>query len=461
MTIHSPEVLERTVDQVRALIRSGHYAAAAERLRELHPADRAEVVLRLPEDEREDLVAHLDVETAAELFEELDEEIAADLADDIHPERLADILDEMEPDDAADLLGDLPPELVQTLLDEMEEAAEVEPLLQYPDETAGGLMTTAFVALQQDATADDVIAFLRALKQQDADEDVDIPFYLFVIDDQQRLVGVVDLRELVAAPPHTRIGDLMDPQVIAVDAWTDQEEVARVMKKYDLAAVPVVDDQRRLVGVVTYDDIMHVLEEEAGEDFLHMGGVESEPLAEKPYWEQRLWEIFRSRFPWLLLLFVAGSYTGSVLRMFDAELRKVISLSIFIPLIIGTGGNVGSQTVATVIRALVLKEVRPRDALRAWWREVRVAVLLGVAIGALGFVRAALWGVDPHVAWAVSLTIFAVILWASTVATFIPLVASAVGIDPTHISGPLMSTLIDGTGLMIYFLIARAVIPEL
>ncbi len=461
MPTHTAEALDAITREVRDLIRQGRYAEAADRLRHLHPADRAEVVTHLPPDDREDLVAHLDVETAAELFEELDEELAADLADDIHPERLADILDEMEPDDAADLLGDLPPDLVETLLAEMEESDEVEPLLQYPDETAGGLMTTAFVALQQDATVDDVIAFLRALKQEDADEDVDIPFYLFVIDDQRRLVGVVDLRELVSAPPGTRIDDLMDPQVIAVDAWTDQEEVARVMKKYDLAAVPVVDDQQRLVGVVTYDDIMHVLEEEASEDILHLGGVESEPLAEKPYWEQKLTEVFRSRFPWLLLLFVAGSYTGSVLRMFDADLRRVISLSIFIPLIIGTGGNVGSQTVATVIRALVLKEVRPRDALRAWWREVRVAALLGVAIGAVGFLRAELWGVDPHVAWAVSLTIFAVILWASTVATFVPLVASALGIDPTHISGPLMSTLIDGTGLLIYFLIARAVIPDL
>ncbi len=461
MTTDALIALDQWVREVRALIRQGRYVEAAQRLQALHPADRAEVVLRLPADERDDLVAHLDVETAAELFEELDEEVAADLADDIHPERLADILDEMEPDDAADLLGDLPPALVQTLLAEMEDSEEVAPLLQYPDETAGGLMTTAFVALQESATVDDVIAFLRALKQEDADEDVDLPFYLFVVDDQQRLVGVVDLRELVSAPGQTRIGDLMDREVIAVDAWTDQEEVARVMKKYDLAAVPVVDEQRRLLGVVTYDDIMHVLEEEASEDILHLSGVESEPLAEKPYWEQRLLEIFRSRFPWLLLLFVAGSYTGSVLRMFDAELRKVISLSIFIPLIIGTGGNVGSQTVATVIRALVLKEVRPRDAFRAWWREVRVALLLGVAIGMLGFVRAELWGVDPHVSWAVALTIFAVILWASTVATFIPLLASAVGIDPTHISGPLMSTLIDGTGLLIYFLIARAVIPEL
>ncbi len=461
MPTHTAEALDTLIAQVRDLIRRGRYQQAAEALRALHPADRAEVVTRLPADEREDLVAHLDVETAAELFEELDEEVAADLADDIHPDRLADILDEMEPDDAADLLGDLPPELVETLLAEMEDAAEVAPLLQYPDETAGGLMTTAFVALQQDATVDDVIAFLRALKQEDADEDIDIPFYLFVIDDAQHLVGVVDLRELVSAPPGTRIGDLMDPQVIAVDAWTDQEEVARVMKKYDLAAVPVVDDHKRLIGVVTYDDIMHVLEEEASEDILHLGGVESEPLAEKPYWEQKLTEVFRSRFPWLLLLFVAGSYTGSVLRMFDRELRRVISLSIFIPLIIGTGGNVGSQTVATVIRALVLKEVRPRDALRAWWREVRVAALLGVAIGAVGFLRAELWGVDYHVAWAVSLTIFAVILWASTVATFVPLVASSLGIDPTHISGPLMSTLIDGTGLLIYFLIARAVIPGL
>ncbi len=454
-------VLNHVLPQLKAALAEGRYDDAVALLAPLHPADQADVILRLDDAERHALIRHMDPEDAAEILEELDEEIAAELADDLAPAQLADILDEMEPDDAADILKDLPPELSTEVLTEMEEAEDVRPLLQYPDETAGGLMTTAFLTVRQDATAEEVIAFLRAFRQAEADEDLDIPFYLFVTDEDDHLVGVLDIRDVVTAPPGARVAELMDPHVIAVHALTDQEEVARVMKRYDLAALPVLDDEGHLIGVVTYDDILHVLEEEASEDILHLGGVESEPISEKPYWEQRITEVFRSRFPWLILLFVAGSYTGTVLRHFDKELSQVIALSIFIPLIIGTGGNVGSQTVATVIRALVLKEVSPREALRAWWREVRVALLLGVGIAALGWLRAKLWGVSDPIAWVVAVSLFAVILWASTVATFVPLAAAALGFDPTHMSGPLMSTFIDGTGLLLYFLIAKALLPEI
>lgn len=446
------------LDDIREALKQGNRSRAVALLQTLHPADQAEIFQTLEPDMQIALLRAMPVEDAAELLRELDEREAAEVADDLSPERLAHILDEMDPEDAADLLGDLPQELAQQVLQKMEEAKDVAPLLQYPDDTAGGLMSTEYVALHKDATIGETEAALRAIA---VEEEIEIPYYLFVVDDHHRLVGVVDVRDLLTAPPLARIEEIMDPDVIAVHAMTDQEEVARLMQKYELAALPVVDDENHLIGVVSYEDILNVLTEEASEDILHMGGVESGPLLEKPYWKQRTMEVVRSRFVWLLFLFVAETFTGTVLRHFDAVLARVISLSYFIPLLIGTGGNAGSQVVATMIRALALREVAPKDVLRVMARELRVALLLGLAIGVVAFLRAELWGTDYYVSLTVALAMVAVILWASFVAVTAPLGATALRIDPTLVAGPFMATFIDGTGLLIYFLIAIAIVPGL
>jgi magnesium transporter len=362
----------------------------------------------------------------------------------------------MEPDEAADLLGDLPPSQVSEVLAQMEDADEVVPLLGYPDETAGGLMTTWFIALRRHTTAEQAIHFLRQVSPE-----MEVPYYLYVVDREKRLTGIVGLRELVIAPPDTTMDTVMTPEVIRVKVGIDQEEVARTMSRYDLANLPVVDDQNRLVGVITHDDLIDVLEEEATEDFLRLGAVETGPLVDKPYWSQRIYDLVRSRFVWLLILFVAETFTGIVLRHYQGQLQTVVTLSFFIPLLIGTGGNAGSQTVATVIRALALQEVRPKDVLRVWWREARVGILLGLLIGAAGLVRALIWGVTPEMALTVGITVAVICTWATTVAALVPIFASALRIDPTIISGPLMTTLIDGTGLIIYFSLASLILPQL
>jgi magnesium transporter len=246
-----------------------------------------------------------------------------------------------------------------------------------------------------------------------------------------------------------------------VTAGTDQEEVAQVMTRYDLYALPVVDEQNHLLGVVTYDDIAEVLEDETTEDILHLGAVETGPVIDKPYWDQKISQVVRSRFLWLLVLFFAETFTGTVLRHFEGELKTVVALSFFVPLLIGTGGNAGSQTVATIIRGIALREVRPRDVFRVWWREVRTGLLLGLLIGLVAYVRALLWGVDSRLAFTVALTVAAICLWANTVAALVPLAAHKAGIDPTIVSGPLMTTLIDGTGLLIYFTLAALILPQL
>jgi magnesium transporter len=455
MTDHT-DFLSVTLERIRSALDEQRLADALSILLDLHPADQAELFNLLDEEVQVYLLSQMDIPSTADLLEEMEDEEVLEAVESLTTERLADLLDEMEPDEAADLLGDLPPSQVSEVLAQMEDADEVVPLLGYPDETAGGLMTTWFIALRRHTTAEQAIHFLRQVSPE-----MEVPYYLYVVDREKRLTGIVGLRELVIAPPDTTMDTVMTPEVIRVKVGIDQEEVARTMSRYDLANLPVVDDQNRLVGVITHDDLIDVLEEEATEDFLRLGAVETGPLVDKPYWSQRIYDLVRSRFVWLLILFVAETFTGIVLRHYQGQLQTVVTLSFFIPLLIGTGGNAGSQTVATVIRALALQEVRPKDVLRVWWREARVGILLGLLIGAAGLVRALIWGVTPEMALTVGITVAVICTWATTVAALVPIFASALRIDPTIISGPLMTTLIDGTGLIIYFSLASLILPQL
>jgi magnesium transporter len=275
------------------------------------------------------------------------------------------------------------------------------------------------------------------------------------------LLGVVGLRELVVAPPEAVAESIMSHDVVSVTTGTDQEEVARTLTRYGLTAIPVVDEAGVLQGVITHDDVLEVLEQETTEDVLHLGAIESGPISDKPYWTQRISEIVRSRFLWLLGLFAAETLTGSVLRHFHDELAAVITLSYFIPLIIGTGGNAGSQTVTTIIRALALKEVRRRDVLRVLWREVRTSLALGLLLGTVAFGRVMLWGVGWQIAIVVGITILTVCMWANVVGSLIPIAADSLGIDPTVMSAPLIATLVDATGLLIYLTVAGFILAEI
>ena len=250
-------------------------------LYELRPADRADVFNMLSNTEQEILLPLLDIPATADLLEELEDRDALEAIEDFSPEKLGDVLDEMQPDEAADLLGDLPPEQVTQALAHMDDADDVIPLLGYADETAGGLMTTSFIALRRHTTAEQVIEFMRQVELG-----TEIPYYLFVVDREKRLIGVIGLREIIVAPPSTTMETIMDREVIFVTVGTDQEEVARVISRYDLAAVPVVDEGGHLIGVITHDDIVDVLEDETTEDILHLGGIESGPIIDKPYWAQ-------------------------------------------------------------------------------------------------------------------------------------------------------------------------------
>ena len=434
----------------------GQIQDAIAALTQLHPADRADAFSDLDDQHQAAILPRLGISDTADLLKELEDEDAIVAARTMPTERLADVLDEMEPDEAADILGDLSPERAARTLAEMEDAEEVIPLLGHPDETAGGLMTTSYIALRRHTTAAQAIDFLR---QVQADEET--PYYLYVVDRNRKLLGVVGMRELVVAPPDTVAEDIIDRDVLYVTTGTDQEEVARLMARYNLSALPVVDEDGVMHGVITHDDVIDVIEEETTEDVFHLGGIEAGPLSEKPYWARRIPEIVRSRFFWLLGLFVAETLTGTVLRHFSRELEAVVSLAYFIPLIIGTGGNAGSQTVTSVIRALALDEVRRSDLLRILVREVYTSLLLGVLLGGVAFVRVELWGIGTPMALTVGLTIVTVVLWANVVGSLVPIIADAAGIDPTVMSAPLIATLVDATGLLIYLTVAAIVLREI
>ena len=357
----------------------------------------------------------------------------------------------MEPDEAADLLGDLEPEQARAVLDGLEDPDEIRPLLLHADETAGGLMTSDFLALRRRMTAAEAIQAIRKWSPE-----AETMYYLYVVDAHGVLSGVVNLRQLIVADTQTPLSDIMITKVISVAAGADQEEAARVMTHYDLIALPVVDEVNRLLGVITVDDVIDVLEEEASEDIQRLGGAE--PLG-RPYLDTPAFTMARKRIGWLLLLFVSGSLTASVMELFAEETRAVIELGFFIPLLLGTGGNAGSQTTSTIIRALAVGDIDIKDALLTFWHELRSSLIMGLAMGVIAYLRVLFWGgISNNIALTVSVSILSIIIWANALGALLPILAARLKIDPTVVSGPAMSTLVDATGLFIYFTIARWII---
>ncbi|NOZ06558.1 MAG: magnesium transporter [Chloroflexi bacterium] len=421
-------------------------------LKGVHPADIADLLDALDDEVRSWVFSLLDDRIASEVLDEALDESTLDLVESAPGERIADLLEELPSDDAAELLSELPPDQAETLISlmEPEEASEVAELLRYDEDTAGRLMTEKVVRVRRRWTVQETLDYLRTI-----DPETETLAYLYVVDDDDRLVGVVPLRTLVTAFPGALIHEVMQPDVISVTVDTDQEEVARLVTQYDFLAVPVVDRQGRLAGIITHDDVVDILQDEFTEDIQRIGG--SQPL-DRSYFSVSVTEIGRKRIGWLLLLFITDTLTGTVLRFFQADLSKVVALMFFVPLLIGTGGNAGSQTTTTIIRALAVGEVRMRDALRVLSHEFGVGLLLGLGMATVAFIRAVTWGTGLPVALAVSFSILAIILWATSLGSLLPLLATRLGIDPTVISGPAMSTLVDATGLFIYLSIARFIL---
>ena len=410
-----------------------------------------EELSRLSREQRAVPFRLLGKDRALEVFELLDPSVQQELLEGLREANVRQLFEDLDPDDRARLTEEMPAKVARRLLAGLSpnERRLTSTLLGYPEDSAGRLMSPEVASLRANLTAAQALDRLRRIG--DSAETI---YALPVTDDHRRLVGALGLRDLVLADPGTKVGDLMDTDVFSARVDADQEEVARLIREADLLGLPIVDTEDRLVGIVTFDDAMEVLEEEETEDVARSGGAE--PLG-RPYMATSVLQIARSRVVWLLVLIVAATLTVNVLQVFQTTLDAVVTLALFIPLIIGTGGNTGAQAATTVTRALAVGEVRFDDVGAVILREARVGLLLGTILGILALGPTwLLFG--QQIATVVSLTLLAVCTLAAFVGSLLPLVARRVGVDPAVVSAPFITTLVDATGLVLYFLIARSVL---
>lgn len=441
--------------RVRLALKANTLEALRAQLAEEHPANIAAVLDRLNHRQRHQVFALLSSELAAKVLDELSTQATQQILDEMPVEQIGSMLNLMPMDEAAEILLEDVPRRKEELLAAMSpgEAAEVRKLMQYPLKSAGHMMTERFARVQPDMTAEGTLSRLREIGR-----DVETVTDLYVLNQEGQLIGVVSLRDVVTADPSCKLEEIMNTHLVTVAPETDQEEVARLVSHYDFLAMPVVTPDRKMLGIIPVDDVIDVLVSESTEDILRFGGMEGGGAINQPYFTVSLPVVVRKRIGWLLLLFLAETLTGSVLRIFEAELVAVVALSFFIPLLIGTGGNTGAQTVSNLIRGLALGEVQWQDIWRVIRREVLSGLMIGLLLGGVAFGRTILWGNGVNIALVVALTIVAICTWANTIGSLIPMIAFKIKIDPAVVSAPLITTLVDATGLAIYLLIAKSIL---
>lgn len=441
-----------TVERIRLALATDRTQDALSILSDLYPADRAEVFSLFNDGEQSILLSLLDVPTAADLLEELEDEDVLEAAEGLHPDRLADVLDEMEPDEAADLLGDLPPQTVSEALSRMEDAEEVIPLLGYPDETAGGLMTTSYIALRRHTTARQAIEFLREIAPE-----TEVPYYLYVVDREKRLMGVVGFREMVISAPDVPMENIMDREIISITVGADQEDVARLMSRYDLNALPVVDEQARLLGVITHDDLVEVLEDEATEDIYRLANVSDTDLdPQSPIMEQ-----VRGRLPWIFLNTLTALFASWVITNFEDVIAEVAILAAFQSVVAGLGGNSASQNMAMIVRAMALGKMDPRRSWQVLYRQLGVGLLQGAAVGIFIGIGIGLWQQNSYLGLIVGMAMLGNMLVAAVIGTLVPLGLRTLGVDPALGSSVLVTAATDSAGFFIFLTLASAFLSKL
>ena len=445
-------------DIIRRLLRRNATTRLRNLLEKTHIADVA-AVLRFvsPKEQRQVFDCLPNRDEQAEVLGEADESIVAHLVGGMEDEVLVDLLGRMSPDDAADLLGRLPEERADEML-RRTRGDELEGLLHYDEETAGGIMSPDFFALREVETAESAINALRAT------QDVEMAFYVYVVNEHGHLVGVVSLRQLVVSAPDKQLSELMEPEVISVRPEVDREDVARMVARYDLLAVPVVDEANKLLGIVTVDDVIDVIRAEATEDILKMAGAGPEDVLE----ERSLSRTTRIRMPWLLASFVGGVLAAAIIGRFEVALSKVAALAPFIPIILGMGGNVGTQSSTIIVRGIATGRVDVHRFAHTVGRELLVGLALGTAYGLLLAVTAAVMYRDSFsmadlglLAATVGLAMVASMMVAATVGSGLPLLLERLHIDPAVATGPFVTTSVDVSGVLIYFGIALALMPQL
>ncbi len=438
------------------LINERKFAQAHSRLSEMNEVDIAEWLSSLPDPEDPKILIifrMLPKELAAEVFAYLAPELQQQIVEGLSDKELANIVSELFLDDTVDFIEEMPASIVKRVLNAAgpQTRGQINQLLMYPEESAGSLMTTEYMTL------DDIWPVSRAIdairKQSEDKESISA---LYVTDKQRRLEGVVSLREVLTAKDDDKIGDLMETEVISCHTHDHQEDVADKFKKYDLLSMPVVDKEKRLVGIITIDDVVDVIEEETTEDIYKMAAMAP---SETSYMQSSVWTLAKNRVVWLIVLMVSATFTGMIISKFEHALAANVLLASFIPMLMDTGGNSGSQASVSVIRALTLGEIKFGDILRIMWKEMRVALLCGAAVAVVNFIRILIMYGDAMVGLVVSLTLLVVVLAAKLVGCSLPLLADKIGLDPAIMASPLITTIVDAVALLVFFNIASILLP--
>ena len=453
------EQRDELLEKIEDLISRKRYAELRDLLLPLEAQDIAGLFMEL--DDKVPMVFRLlPKEQAAEVFVELDSEEQEVLIQSFSNTELKEVLDELYLDDAVDIVEEMPANVVKRILRQADPEMRkmINEILKYPDDCAGSIMTTEYVSLRPNMTAEEAIKRIRR-----TGVDKETIYTCYVTDNNRKLIGMISMRTLILAEDDDVLEDIMESNVISVNTLEDQESVAQMFTKYDFVALPVVDQENRLVGIVTVDDAIDVLQEETTEDFEKMAGMAP---SDKPYLRTGVLETWKSRVPWLLILMLSATLTSLVLTSYETSLAACSALVAFIPMLTGTGGNSGTQASVAVIRGLSLGDVEFSDSLRVVWKEIRVAVLCGLTLAACNFVKLMVvdrlllhnTGVTIAVAAVICLTMVFTVLCAKTVGCLLPLLAERVHLDPAVMASPFISTVVDVVTLVIYFQVARFIL---
>ncbi len=443
----------RGLEEVKALLETKQYTRLRQRMEEANSADIATVMEEFEESELLKIFRILPKNMAADVFSYLEVDKQQFIITSLSEKDAAGIIDNLMADDATDLLEEMPANIVKKLLANAnpETRRDINHLLRYPEDSAGSIMTVEYVDLKENMTVQDAIDRIRLIGLDS--ETINI---CYVLDAQRTLVGTVALRYLLTNQPDEIIGEMMHENVIYLNTLMDQEEVARQFQKYDFTAMPVVDNEKRLVGIITVDDVVDILQEEATEDMEKMAAIVP---SDKPYMKTGVFETWKKRIPWLLLLMISATFTGSIITSFEDALSVCVILTAYIPMLMDTGGNAGGQASVTIIRGLSLNEIEFSDALLVVWKEIRVAMLCGLTLAAANFAKLLFFDkVTILVAAVVCLTLMAAVLIAKVVGCILPMLAKKIGFDPAVMASPFITTIVDALSLLIYFRIATLIL---
>lgn len=439
------------VEDILSMLENRQYKELKEELENMHPVDIAELLEEL--DEKQMVLAFrlLNKDEAAETFTEMGNDVRESLLNMLTDSEIKEFMEEMYLDDTVDVLEEMPANVVDRLLMATDEETrkQINIILRYPEDSAGSIMNIEYIAFQKDMTVEEAILKIR---QVGINRET---IYTCYVTEKRKLIGVVTVKELLTSGDNRLIEDIMDTNIICVNTHDDQEEVAGVINKYGLIAVPVVDNDMRMVGIVTVDDALEVIQEETTEDMSVMAGIVAP--SEDTYFDTSVWQHAKGRFPWLLFLMLSATITGLVLGHFEEALLVMPILNTFIPMLTGTGGNCGSQSSTLIIRGLAVDEIEFKDIFRVLLKEVSVSLLVGVLLAVVNGIRIVIMYQDPILALTLGMTLVLTVLLAKTIGCLLPLFAKKVGLDPALMAAPLITTLVDTGTILIYFAIATRV----